>query len=68
MGGLRWGECECVGDAPSTMHMHACTHTPTCMLNMMNMDASMLVAICNLYTCIHVHVCMCMYACVCAYV
>ena len=41
---------------------HACTHvhTCTCMLNMLNMDASMLVAICNFYTCINVHVCMCM--------
>ena len=45
--------------------MHACmdahAHTCTCMLNMinmLNMDASMTVAICNFYTCIHVHVCM----------
>ena len=27
--------------------IHACTHTCTCMLNMINMDASMEVAICN---------------------
>ena len=27
--------------------MHACTYTCTCMLNMINMDASMEVAICN---------------------
>ena len=40
-------------------HMHA--HTPTCMLNMINMDASMLVAICNFYTCTHV----CAYMCTC---
>ena len=42
---------------------HACTHAQhacTCMLNMLNMDASMLAAICNFYTCINVHVCMCM--------
>ena len=50
------------GDAPCTMHMHACMHTPTCMLNMLNMDASMLAAICNFYTCIHVHACMCVRA------
>ena len=48
-------------------HAHACTHTGTCMLNMLNMDASMLVAICNFYTCIHVHTCMCICACVCVY-
>ena len=41
---------------------HACTHTPTCMFNMINMDASMLVAICNFYTC--THVCAYMYTCV----
>ena len=48
-------------------------HTCTCMLNMINMDASMSVAICNFYTCIHVcacmcvcvHVCVCVCACVC---
>ena len=50
--------------------MHACMHihmhAQTCMLNMLNMDASMLAAICNFYTCIIVHVCMCMHphACV----
>ena len=30
------------------IYMHICT----CMLNMINMDASMEVAICNYYTCI----------------
>ena len=44
------------------IHMHTCTHTHTCMLNMINMDASMLVAICNFYIYIHVCVCMCMHA------
>ena len=39
------------------MHAHTCTHARTCMLNMINMDASMSVAICNFYTCIHVHAC-----------
>ena len=41
-------------------HAHACAHTHarTCMLNMLNMDASMLAAICNS---IHVCVCMCVH-------
>ena len=48
------------------MHMHACmhAHTHTCMLNMLNMDASMSVAICNFYTCTPVSACA--YMCVCA--
>ena len=48
-------------------HADMHTHARTCMLNMLNMDASMSVAICNFYTCINVHVCMCMHAhaCVC---
>ena len=36
-----------------------CMHTCTCMLNMLNMDASMAGAICNFYTCISVCVCVC---------
>ena len=47
-------------------HAHACRHTCTCMLNMLimlNMDASMSVAICNFYTCIHVCMCVCMHVC-----
>ena len=42
---------------------YACmhTHTHTHMLNMINMDASMSVAICNFYTCIHVHACVCVH-------
>ena len=40
-----------------------CTHAHTCMLNMLNMDASMLAAICNS---IHVCVCVCMHAHACA--
>ena len=44
---------------------HAHTHAHTCMLNMLNMDASMSAAICNFYTCINVSVCMCMHVCVC---
>ena len=50
-------------------HAHACTHARTCMLNMLNMlnmDASMLAAICNFYTCINVRVCVCVHARACA--
>ena len=39
-------------------------HAHTCMLNMLNMDASMSVAICNFFTCINVCVCMCVCTCV----
>ena len=68
LGGGRWvdgggGRYGCVGGCPMHVrmhtHMHACTHTRTCMLNMLNMDASMLAAICN-----SIHVCVCI--CVCA--
>ena len=59
MGGWGWGGYGYVGGVPC---MYACTHmyTCTCMLNMVNMDASMLAAICNFYTRIHVHACACM--------
>ena len=46
------------------MHTHMHTHACTFMLNMLimlNMDASMSVAICNFYTCIHVHMYVCMH-------
>ena len=50
-------------------HVHARTHARTCMLNMLNMDASMLAAICNS---IHVCVCVCVRvracACMCVHV
>ena len=69
-GGGRWvdgggGRYGYVGGCPMhiCMHMHARTHARTCMLNMLNMDASMLAAICNS---IHVCVCMCMHARACA--
>ena len=60
-GWIGWG----CGGCPmyACMNVHACTHACTCMLNMLNMlnmDASMLAAICNFYTCINVRVCMCM--------
>ena len=50
------------------MHTHTHTHTHTCMLKMINIDGSMLAAICNFYTCIHVCTYMCMNAHACAYV
>ena len=72
-GGGRWvdgggGWYECVGGCPmhACTHIHAHTHVRTCMFNMLNMDVSMLAAICNFYTCINVCVCMCVHACVCA--
>ena len=66
-GGVRYG---CVGGVLCTHAcMHMQRHTHTSMLNMINMDASMLVAICNFYTCIYVRVhvcaCMCMHVCAC---
>ena len=59
LGGGRWvdgggGRYGCVGVCPMHVRMH--THARTCMLNM---DASMLAAICNS---IHVCVCMCVRA------
>ena len=70
---MHWGEggCGCVGvphALHTCMHAHTYTHTPTYMLNMINMDASMSAAICNFYTCIHVCACMYMHAHVCAHV
>ena len=41
------------------MHTHKHAHAHTCMLNMVNLDASMSVAIYNFCTCIHVCVCVC---------
>ena len=64
----------CVGECPMYAcmhtqmhtHTHARTHARTCMLNMLNMDASMLAAICNFYTCINVCVYMCVHVtCMC---
>ena len=63
MGGWEWGWVWVCGGCPmhARMHMHV-KHV----VNMINMDASMSVAICNFYTCINVRVCMCMCAHVCA--
>ena len=69
MGGWGWGWVWVCGACPMHAcmhtHVHACTHACTCMLNMINMDASMSVAICNFYTCIHVHACVCVHVCAC---
>ena len=73
-GGGRWvdgngGRYGCVGRCPMHARMHTHMHACTCMLNMLNMlnmDASMLAAICNsIHVCVcvsvHVHVCTCMW-------
>ena len=67
-GGGRWGwgwVWVCVGVSHTCTQAHTCMHTHTCMLNMLNMDASMSVAICNFYTCINVCVCVYMHVRVC---
>ena len=77
-GGAGWvdgggGGYGCVGQCPmhacTHMHTYACTHARTCMLNMLNMDASMSVSICNFYTYINVRVCVCVHerACTCVW-
>ena len=62
-----WGGVPCMYACTRT-RTHARTHARTCMLNMLNMDASMLAAICNS---IHVCVCVCVHvracACVCVH-
>ena len=55
-----WGGVPCMY---ARTHTHKRTHARTCMLNMLNMDASMLAAICNS---IHVCVCVCVRARACA--
>ena len=50
------------------MHVHACAHTHACMLNMINMAASMVAAICNFLTClssrfVRVRACTCVCMC-----
>ena len=64
MGGVGLGE----GIPHARAHMHTCAHTHACMLNMINMAASMVAAICNFLTClslsfvrVRVCTCMCMY-------
>ena len=67
LGGGRWVNGGGSGYGCMGGVSYACTHACTCMLNMINMDASMSAAISNFYTCIHVHACLCVhaYACVC---
>ena len=76
-GGGRWVDWGgsgygCVGVSHACMHPPACAcmhaHMHMHVVNMINMDASMGVAICNFYTCIHVCACMCIHACMCAHV
>ena len=64
-----WGHppymCACIRICT---HVHAHVHTHACMLNMINMAASMVAAICNFLTCLSscfvcVHVCTCMCMC-----
>ena len=51
-----WGGVPCMQACTCT-----CTHAHTCMLNMLNMDASMLAAICDsIHVCVRVHACVCM--------
>ena len=59
-----------MGVSHACMHTHTCMYAcrHTCMLNMLNMDAPTLAAICNFYTCIHVCAFVCMHAHVCAHV
>ena len=58
-----WGGVPCTY---ACTRMHARTHARTCMLSMLNMDASMLAAICNsihvcVCVCVHAHACACMW-------
>ena len=50
--------------AHSRMHVHIHVRTHACMLNMINMAASMVAAICNFLTCLSSH-CMCVRVCTC---
>ena len=50
-GGVGWGQPPHMC-APACSHMHAHAHTHACMLNMINMAASMVAAICNFLTCL----------------
>ena len=56
MGGWGGGGYGYVGEYPMHAHMYACMHAR--MLNMLNMDASMLAAIA---ISIHVYMCMCVH-------
>ena len=67
VGGCGWGHPPCTC-ARTRTHAHACAHTHACMLNMINMAASMVAAICNFLTClssrfVRVRACTCMCTC-----
>ena len=53
------------GVSHAHMHVHTHTYIHTCILNKINMDTSILVAICNFYTWIHVCGCICVHVCAC---
>ena len=69
-----WGVCGWVGvgldggTPHARVHAHTHAHTHACMLNMINMAASMVAAICNFLTClssrfVRVRVCTCVCTC-----
>ena len=66
-----WVEVGLGGGTPHTRayrHAHAHVHTHACMLNMINMAASMVAAICNFLTClssrfVRVRACTCVCTC-----
>ena len=65
-GGVGWGHPH--ARAHVHAHAHACAHTHACMLNMINMAASMVAAICNFLTClssrfVRVRACTCVCTC-----
>ena len=64
-GGVWWGHTpRMCAHARACMHVHARAHTHACMLNMINMAASMVAAICNFLTCLSSRF-MCVRACTC---
>ena len=67
-GGVGWGHPHTHAHAHACMRMHAHAHTHACMLNMINMAAFMVAAICNFLTCLSsrficVRACTCMCTC-----
>ena len=68
-GGVGWGYPPCTyTHARTCTHVYAHAYIHACMLNMINMAASMVAAICNFLTClssrfVHVHACTCVCTC-----
>ena len=68
-GGVEWGHSShTCAHARACTHTHTRAHTHACMLNMINMAASMVVAICNFLTClssrfVRVRACTCVCMC-----